>query len=104
EAQIPTEVLRQNPSRSAMHHEGGAGKAALPIPRRAVDRAQDSRRQSQNCRSAATSLEDVSGGEREVPKAAGCGLTAASIRSCPGGGRGLVPTRCRCFAAARRQF
>ena len=57
EAQIPTEVLRQDPSRSPVHHEGGAGKAALPFPRRAVDRAQDSRRQSQNCRSAATSLE-----------------------------------------------
>src|SRR5262249_42877863 len=39
EAQIPTEVLRQNPSRSPVHHEGGAGKAALPIPWRAIDRA-----------------------------------------------------------------
>jgi hypothetical protein len=29
ETQIPTEVLRQNPSRSPVHHEGGAGKAAL---------------------------------------------------------------------------
>jgi hypothetical protein len=28
-----------------MHHEGGAGKAALPISRRAVDRSQDRGRQ-----------------------------------------------------------
>jgi hypothetical protein len=33
EAQIPTEVLRQDRSRSAVHHEGGAGQAAMPIPR-----------------------------------------------------------------------
>jgi hypothetical protein len=32
EAQIPTEVLRQDQSRSAVHHEGCAGKAALPVP------------------------------------------------------------------------
>ena len=66
EAQIPTEVLRQDQSRSAVHHEGCAGKAALPIPRRAVDRSQDSRRQRQNCRSAATALEGVSRGRREI--------------------------------------
>ena len=40
EAQIPTEVLRQDPSRSPVHHEGGAGKAALPIPRRHVSLCQ----------------------------------------------------------------
>src|SRR6266436_2367956 len=39
EAQIPTEVLRQDQSRSSVHHEGCAGKAALPVPRRAVYRA-----------------------------------------------------------------
>src|SRR5262249_62032583 len=41
EAQIPTEVLRQNPSRSPVHHEGGARKATLPLPWRAIDRSQD---------------------------------------------------------------
>ena len=46
EAQILTEVLRQDESRMPVHHEGDAGKTA-PIPRRAVDLAQDSRRQSQ---------------------------------------------------------
>jgi hypothetical protein len=76
EAQIPTEVLRQDPSRSPVHHEGGAGKAALPIPRRAIDWSQDHGRQSPDCRGAATALESAPRGEREVPKAAGCGLTA----------------------------
>src|SRR5215831_1143142 len=70
EAQIPTEVLRQNPRRSPVHHEGGAGKTALPIPRRAIDRAQDRRRQSQNCRSAAAAVEGAPRGEREVLTAA----------------------------------
>ncbi len=32
EAQIPTEVLRQDQSRSSVHHEDCAGKAALPVP------------------------------------------------------------------------
>jgi len=76
ETQIPTEVLRQNPSRSPVHHECGAGKAALPIPRRAVDRSQDRGRQSPDSRSAATSLESAPRGEREV-------LTAASQRWFP---------------------
>jgi hypothetical protein len=35
---IPTEVLRQDQSRSSVHHEGCAGKAALPVPRRDVHR------------------------------------------------------------------
>src|SRR2546428_9069703 len=39
EAQISTKVLRQDSSRSPVHHEGCAGKAALPVPRRAVYRA-----------------------------------------------------------------
>jgi hypothetical protein len=30
--------LRQDQSRSSVHHEGCAGKAALPVPRRAVYR------------------------------------------------------------------
>ena len=38
EAQIPTEVLRQDQSRSAVHHEGSAGKAALSVSRRDVHR------------------------------------------------------------------
>jgi hypothetical protein len=41
EAQISTEVLRQDPSRSAVHHESGAGEKALPVSRRAIDRAED---------------------------------------------------------------
>ena len=57
EAQIPTKVLRQDPSRSPVHHEGSAGRAAMPLPWWAIDRPRDNRRQSQNCRSAATSLE-----------------------------------------------
>jgi hypothetical protein len=52
-----------------VHHESGAGKKALPIPRRAVDRPQDNRRQRQNCRSTATSLEGVSRGETEALRA-----------------------------------
>ena len=59
EAQIPTKVLRQDPSRSPVHHEGSAGKAAMPIPRRLIHRAQDSRRQSADCRSAAAEVEVV---------------------------------------------
>jgi hypothetical protein len=31
EAQISTEVLRQDPSRSPVHHESGAGKTTLPV-------------------------------------------------------------------------
>ncbi len=38
EAQIPTEVLRQDSSRSPVHHEGSAGKAALSVSRRDVHR------------------------------------------------------------------
>ena len=30
--QIPTEVLRQDSSRSPVHHEGAARKAALSVP------------------------------------------------------------------------
>jgi hypothetical protein len=34
EAQIPTEVLRQDESRRPVHHEGDAGKTALPTASR----------------------------------------------------------------------
>jgi hypothetical protein len=60
ESQISTKVLRQDSSRSPVHHEDDAGKTALPVPRRAVDRPQDNRRQSQNCRGTATALEGIS--------------------------------------------
>ena len=76
ETQIPTEVLRQNSSRSPVHHEGGAGKAALPIPRRAVDRSQDRGRQSPDSRCAAATLESAPRGKGLT--AAGCGLPVAS--------------------------
>jgi hypothetical protein len=39
EAQIPTEVLRQDQSWNPVPHEGGAGKATLPVSRRHVHRA-----------------------------------------------------------------
>jgi hypothetical protein len=57
EAQIPTEVLRQDQSRSAVHHEGGAGQAAMPIPRRAVYRAQNEGWSRPDSRSITTALE-----------------------------------------------
>jgi hypothetical protein len=41
EAQISAEVWRQDESGSAVHHESGAGKKALPVSRRAIDRAED---------------------------------------------------------------
>ena len=69
EAQILTEVLRQDESRMPVHHEGDAGKTA-PIPRRAVDRSQDNRRQSQNCRSTATAVESVPSRQADVLKEA----------------------------------
>src|SRR6266446_3743149 len=49
EAQIPTEVLRQDQSRSPVHHEGAARKAALSLPWRTIDRSQDRGRQSPDC-------------------------------------------------------
>ena len=60
EAQVPTEVLRQDPSRSTMHHEGGAGKAALPIPRRDVYRAQNKGWSRPDSGGTATALEGLS--------------------------------------------
>jgi hypothetical protein len=45
---------------------GRAGKAALPILRRAIDRAQDSRRQSADCRGAAMAVESVPRREADV--------------------------------------
>lgn len=59
ETQIPTEVLREDPSRSPVHHEGGARKATLPLPWRAIDRSQDRGRQSPHSRDAAATLEGV---------------------------------------------
>jgi hypothetical protein len=37
--QIPTKVLRQDSSRSPVHHDGSAGKAALSVSRRDAYRA-----------------------------------------------------------------
>jgi hypothetical protein len=59
EAQIPTEVLRQDESRRPVHHEGDAGETALPIPRRTIDWPQVRGRQSADCRSTAATLESV---------------------------------------------
>jgi len=41
EAQISAEVWRQDESGSAVHHESGAGKKALPVSWRAIDRTED---------------------------------------------------------------
>jgi hypothetical protein len=41
EAQISAEVLRQDESGSAMHHESGARKNALPVSWWVIDRAED---------------------------------------------------------------
>ena len=80
-----------------MHHEGGAGKAALPIPRRAVDRSQDRGRQSPDSRCAAATLEGVPCGEREVLAAAGYGLSVASNVPSPKYAALVAP--CRRWAA-----
>jgi len=56
----PTEVLRQDPSRSSMHHEGGTAEGALPIPRRDVYRAQNKGWSRPDRRSSATALEGLS--------------------------------------------
>jgi hypothetical protein len=56
EAQIPTEVLRQDQSRSPVHHEGAARKAALSLPWRNVHRAQDEAWSRPDRRSTATAL------------------------------------------------
>jgi hypothetical protein len=60
EAQISTEVLRQDESGSAVHHESGAGKKALPVSRRAIDRAEDCCRPRTHCRGTAAAVEQVS--------------------------------------------
>ena len=60
EAQIPTKVLRQDQSRSSVHHEGCAGKAALSVSRRNVHRAQDEGWSRPDRRSTATALEGIS--------------------------------------------
>jgi hypothetical protein len=43
-----------------MHHEGGAGKAALPVPRRDVYRAQNKGWSRPDCRSTTTAMEGIS--------------------------------------------
>src|SRR5262245_47873935 len=68
EAQIPTEVRRQDESRSPLHHESDAGKTALSLPWRTIDRSQDRGRQSADCRSTAAAVESVSRGRREILK------------------------------------
>jgi hypothetical protein len=60
EAQIQTEVLRQDQSRSCVPHEGCAGKAALPFPRRDVYWAQNKGRSRADSRGTATPLEGIS--------------------------------------------
>jgi hypothetical protein len=59
EAQIPTEVPRQDPSRSAVHHEGRARQAPVPIPWRKIDRSPNGCWPRQDSRSSATALEGV---------------------------------------------
>jgi hypothetical protein len=59
EAQVPPEVRCEDSSRSPVHHEGGARKATLPLPWRAIDRSQDGGRQSPHSRGAAATLEGV---------------------------------------------
>jgi hypothetical protein len=56
EAHISTEMLRQNPSRSSVHHEGGPRKAALPVPRRDVYRAENGGWSRPDSRTTATAL------------------------------------------------
>jgi hypothetical protein len=70
EGQEPPEVLREDPSRSPVHHEGGAGKAALPIPRRAINWSQDRGRQGPDCGGAATTVESVPRRETNVLRVA----------------------------------
>jgi len=59
EAQVPPEVQCEDSSRSPVHHEGGARKATLSLPWRAIDRSQDGGRQSPHSRGAAATLEGV---------------------------------------------
>ena len=61
EAQIPTEVPRQDPSRSPLHHEGGARKASLPFTRWQVHWPSNGRRSRPHSSSSATALEDPFG-------------------------------------------
>jgi hypothetical protein len=69
-AQIPTEVLRQNPSRRPVHHEGDAGKTALSLPWLTIDRSQDPGRESADCRGAAMAVEGVPRRQADVLKEA----------------------------------
>src|SRR5260370_2193871 len=58
--QISTKVLRQDSSRGPVHHEGCAGKAALPVSRRNVHRAQDEGWSRPDRRSIYTAVEGIS--------------------------------------------
>ena len=60
ETKVPPEVPRQNPSRSAVHHEGSTRKAPLPIPWRDVDGTEDAGGTSENREGAAVALESLS--------------------------------------------
>jgi hypothetical protein len=64
-----------------VHHEGGAGKAALPLPRRAIDWSQDRGRKSPDSRGAATTVESVPRRETNVLRvpASGSNLWTVSI-------------------------
>ena len=53
-----------------MHHESGSGKAALPIPRRLINRPQDRGRKSPDSRGTAATLEGVP--SRHKPSQATC--------------------------------
>jgi hypothetical protein len=50
------EMRRPEPSRTALPDQGGAGQAALPLPRRALDGAADNRGKIEDCRGAAAAL------------------------------------------------
>ena len=70
EAQILTEVLRQDESRMPVHHEGDAGKTALSLPWLTIDRSQDPGRESADCRGAAMAVEGVPRRQADVLKEA----------------------------------
>src|SRR5262245_1554339 len=74
EAQIPTEVLCQDPSRSAVHREGGAGEEAMSIPRRNVHRAENRGWPRPDSRSATTEVENVPRRKTERPESPCIGL------------------------------
>jgi hypothetical protein len=80
-AQIPTEVLRQDPSWSPVHHAGGAGKAALPVPRRAVERTENRRRPRAYCRGAAEAVERIPKTSKFLTLSWGASRVFAAVRA-----------------------